>query len=423
MDEKISLKYGEETVEIDVRGAASIETILPKPMEAITDLRKAFLRAVEQDAIGGVTLKDAVGPEDEVTIVVSDITRSWMHQDRVMPLLVEYLHDRIGVPYEKTVILIALGTHRKSTPEEMVKICSKEVCDKVRVVDHDCDADDLVYVGTTPLGTKVMMNPLVVGRKVIVMGGTVHHMMAGFGGGRKNLLPGVAGRETIRQNHERALDPEKAMSDVRVGCCKLTGNPIHEDMVEAAHLVHADFGINLVVAASGAHSGIFCGEMDAAWEASCEYQRKCYEIEVKEPADIVLCSSGGYPKDMNLYQGCKGMLNAMRALKPGGTMFWACKCPEGGGAPDYFSWLKPLQEGHLDASLRADFTIGGYIFFLTVEQLNKAAHVYTLTELDPEMVKPMGMEAGRDAAELIGKIDFTGKRVYVLPLAGSVVPV
>ena len=423
MDEKISLKYGEETVEIDVRGAASIETILPKPMEEITDLRKAFLRAVEQDAIGGVTLKDAVGPEDEVTIVVSDITRSWMHQDRVMPLLVEYLHDRIGVPYEKTVILIALGTHRKSTPEEMVKICSKEVCDKVRVVDHDCDADDLVYVGTTPLGTKVMMNPLVVGRKVIVMGGTVHHMMAGFGGGRKNLLPGVAGRETIRQNHERALDPEKAMSDVRVGCCKLTGNPIHEDMVEAAHLVHADFGINLVVAASGTHSGIFCGEMDAAWEASCEYQRKCYEIEVKEPADIVLCSSGGYPKDMNLCQGCKGMLNAMRALKPGGTMFWACKCPEGGGAPDYFSWLKPLQEGHLDASLRADFTIGGYIFFLTVEQLNKAAHVYTLTELDPEMVKPMGMEAGRDAAELIGKIDFTGKRVYVLPLAGSVVPV
>ena len=199
MDEKISLKYGEETVEIDVRGAASIETILPKPMEEITDLRKAFLRAVEQDAIGGVTLKDAVGPEDEVTIVVSDITRSWMHQDRVMPLLVEYLHDRIGVPYEKTVILIALGTHRKSTPEEMVKICSKEVCDTVRVVDHDCDADDLVYVGTTPLGTKVMMNPLVVGRKVIVMGGTVHHMMAGFGGGRKNLLPGVAGRGAHRQ--------------------------------------------------------------------------------------------------------------------------------------------------------------------------------------------------------------------------------
>ena len=116
------------------------------------------------------------------------------------------------------------------------------------------------------------------------------------------------------------------------------------------------------------------------------------------------------------------MLNAMRALNPGGTMLWLCKCPEGGGAPDYFSWLKPLSEGHLDESLRADFTIGGYIFYLTVEQLHKAAHVYTLTELDPEMVRPMGIEAGNDLESMVKRIDFTGKSVYVLPFAGSVVP-
>ena len=126
---------------------------------------------------------------------------------------------------------------------------------------------------------------------------------------------------------------------------------------------------------------------------------------------------------MNLYQGCKGMLNAMRALKPGGEMLWACKCPEGGGAPDYFSWLQPLLEGHLEPSLRADFTIGGYIFFLTVEQLNKASHVYTYTELDPSLVDPMGMTAGNDLKQLVKQIDFTGKKVYILPYAGSVVPI
>ena len=125
---------------------------------------------------------------------------------------------------------------------------------------------------------------------------------------------------------------------------------------------------------------------------------------------------------MNLYQGCKGMLNAMRALKPGGTMLWLCKCPEGGGAPDYFSWLTPLREGHLDASLRANFTIGGYIFYLTCEQLRVAGHVYTLTELDPELVAPMGIEAEKALPALLKKIDFTGKDVLVLPLAGSVVP-
>lgn len=423
MDEKISLDYGEEKVEFTVAGAASVKTILPNPMEEITDLKAAFLHSIEDGVIGGAPLREVIKKDDEVTIVVSDVTRSWMNQDQVIPLLVDYLHDTVGVAYAQMVILIAVGTHRPSTEQELVKICSQEVVDRVRVLDHDCDAPDLVYVGTTSRGTNVRVNPLVVGRKVIVLGGTVHHMMAGFGGGRKNLLPGVSGRDSIRQNHRRALDPEKAMTDVRVGCCKLKDNPIHEDMMEAAHLVHTDFGINLVVAASGVHSGIFSGDMDAAWEASCDFQKKCYEVEVKEPADIVLCSSGGAPKDMNLYQGCKGMLNAMRALKPGGIMLWTCKCPEGGGAPDYFSWLKPLQEGHLDSSLRADFTIGGYIFYLTVEQLKKASHVYTLTELEPEMVRPMGIEAGTDLEELVSKIDFTGKTVYVLPYAGSVVPV
>ncbi len=423
MDTVVSLGYGEDQVEIEIKNAASVETILPRPMEVIDDLKKTFLHGVTDGTIGCGPLKEIVAKEDDVTIVVSDITRSWMHQDKIMPLLVSYLHDEIGVDFDRITVVIALGTHRRSTPEELVKICSSYVCEHVTVVDHDCDSEDLVYVGTTSRGTRVEVNPLVVGRKVIVVGGTVHHMMAGFGGGRKNLLPGVAGRETIRQNHSRALDPEKAMTDARVGCCLLTDNPIHEDMMEAAHLVHADFSINIVVASTGEHSGIFCGDLDAAWEASCQYQRDCYEIQIPEPADIVLCSSGGYPKDMNLYQGCKGMLNAMRALKPGGEMLWACKCPEGGGAPDYFSWLQPLLEGHLEPSLRADFTIGGYIFFLTVEQLNKASHVYTYTELDPSLVDPMGMTAGNDLKQLVKQIDFTGKKVYVLPYAGSVVPI
>ena len=104
-------------------------------------------------------------------------------------------------------------------------------------------------------------------------------------------------------------------------------------------------------------------------------------------------------------------------------MLWLCKCPEGGGAPDYFDWLEPLREGRLDQALRADFTIGGYIFYLTCEQLHLASHVYTLTELDAELVQPMGIEASNELSQLLQKIDFTGKSVYVLPFAGSVVPI
>ena len=423
MDAEITLKYGEETKTLSIRGASSIETLLPRQMTEIQDLGQAFIEAVTDGAIDSPPLQQMVSPSDPVTIVVSDITRSWMQQDLIMPMLVGYLHDQIGVPYQNITILIALGTHRRSTPEEMVQICSEDVCRKVRVVDHDCDAPDLVTVGTTSRGTVVQVNPLVIGRKVIVLGGTVHHMMAGFGGGRKNILPGVAGRETIRQNHQRALDPEKAMSDARVGCCKLRDNPIHEDMMEAAGMVPVAYSLNLVVSTEGKHAGIFGGSLDAAWKASCDFQRACYELPIDHQADIVVCSSGGYPKDMNLYQGCKGMLNAMRALKPGGVMLWLCKCPEGGGAPDYFNWLVPLREGRLDQALRADFTIGGYIFYLTCEQLHLASHVYTLTELDAELVRPMGIEAANELSQLLEKIDFTGKSVYLLPFAGSVVPI
>ncbi len=422
MDAQITLRYGEETRTVDIKGAARIDTVLPRQMDEITDLKAAFLHSVTDGVIGSAPLREVISAEDPVTIVVSDITRSWMHQDQILPMLVEYLHEENGVPYEQMIIVIALGTHRHSTPEELVKICSQEVIDKVTVIDHDCDAEDQVYIGTTSRGTKVKVNRLVIGRKVIVVGGTVHHMMAGFGGGRKNILPGVASRDTIRQNHSRALDPHEPHSDARVGCCKLAENPIHEDMAEAARFVHVAFSINLVVATSGVHNGIFSGDLDQAWKASCDAQKNCYEVPIDHQADIVICSTGGYPKDMNLYQGCKGMLNAMRALKPGGVMLWLCKCPEGGGAPDYFSWLQPLSEGRLDEALRADFTIGGYIFYLTVEQLHKASHVYTLTELDPEMVQPMGIDAGKDLQAMLEKIDFTGKSVYLLPFAGSVVP-
>ncbi len=423
MDARVTLPYGAGKIEFDVKGAASVETILPNPMREITDFVSAFTHSVEDEAISGVTLKSAISADDEVTIVVSDITRSWMHQERIIPLLVDYLHNNIGLPYENMVILIANGTHRAESEEEMVKICTKEVADHVRVVNHNCDADDLVYLGDTSFGTPIEVNPLVTGRKVIVIGGTVHHVIAGFGGGRKNILPGVSGRKTIQKNHSHSLDPKEPRTDDRVGARKLKGNPVNEDMIEAAHMVHVDFGINLVVAESGLYSGIFSGDPDASWEESCRYVAECFEVPLPKDADVILCSSGGYPKDINLYQGSKGMLNLVGALKPGGVLFWACECREGGGQAEYFDWLVPLQEGHLEPSLRADFTIDGYIFFLTVESAARGSKTYLLTELDPDLIRPMGLIASSDPEELISQIDFTDKKVYVFPYGANVVPV
>lgn len=422
MDRTFFLKYGERDVEIPIQGAHSIQVLQENPMKEIEDLRAAFYKAVEQEPIDSLPLSQLIGKDDLVTLVVSDITRAWMHQDQIVEPLVSFLHETCKVPYAHMVILIALGTHRPNTEEEMKQIVSPAVYENVQVINHNCDAPDLVYVGTTSRGTRVEVNPLVVGRKVILIGGTVHHLMAGFGGGRKSVLPGVSSRRSIRENHERALSPTEKKTDDKVGSGKLSLNPIHEDMDEAAALVAPVFGINLVVASSGKHSGLFCGNWRTAWEASCRYQKQCYEVPVDHLADVVIVSCGGYPKDINLYPAIKSPLNAINAMKPGGTLLFLAECRDGGGAKDYFDWIRPLKEGRLDEALRADFTIGGYIFYATCEWLRRG-NIFLMSELPPELVKEMNITSAPQIETLLKQIDFTGKDVYVVPYGGYVLPV
>ena len=315
----------------------------------IEDIEKEFRYCVEEGVIDSKPLKELITPDDPVTIVISDLTRFWMHQDVICGLLVKYLHEDMGVPFENIVVVIALGTHRKNSEEEKKTLTGEYVYNNVKVVDHDCDAKDLVYVGTTSFGTKVEVNPLAIGRKLIVIAGTVHHIMAGYGGGRKSIIPGIASRETIKMNHIRALDPVNPKSDDRVGSGKTQNNPINLDMVEAGKLVDPVFGINICVNSASKHSGLFCGNFDASWKASCMYIQKSYGLPIDHEADVVFVSCGGYPKDLNFYQSTKSLFNAVKALKKGGTVVMLAECCEGSGARDFFD---SVSYTHLDVYKR-----------------------------------------------------------------------
>lgn len=418
---KIELKYGEGKVSIPVEGAKSVQYIYENQMNEITDIEKEFLHCINEGVIAGKPLKEQVTADDKVTIIISDMTRFWMRQDILCGLTVRYLHEQLNVPFANISVVVALGTHRKSSPEELEKMAGEYAYRHVaQVVDHDCDAQ-VVYMGKTSRGTEVRVNPLVVGRKVICISATVHHIMSGYGGGRKSIVPGVSSRDTIRQNHERALDPVQPMSDKRVGSGKLIQNPINEDMVEAAQLVPVTFGISIVVNSASQYSGLFCGDFDKAWRESCRYVQKCYGLPIEHEADIVIASCGGFPKDINLYQSTKSLFNASRAVKQGGILILLAQCREGGGADDFFAWNKPLQEGRLDEALRKDFTIGGYIFYAACETLRKA-NTLLLSEIDPQEVKDMGIHAFDNIQEVLSQVDFTDKDIYVIPNSGSVMP-
>ncbi len=419
--EPFQLKYGDTTVSLDLSGANSVTVLQGKPPEEIEDLAGAFRRAVTEECVGSAPLPDLIGRGDEVTVVISDITRYWMRQDLICELLVDYLMEEIGLKAEQIVILVALGTHRPMTGEELEKLTGSRVFHLVRVVNHDCMAADLKYLGLTSFGTQVFVNPLVCGRKVILMGGTVHHLMSGFGGGRKSILPGVSAKSTINQNHLMCLDPLEPHSSGLIGMRKLKGNPVNEDMLEAAAMVAPVFGINLIMGSTGKHAKLVCGHWKAAWEESCRLVDEYFGVPIRKKADVVVVSCGGFPKDMNLYQGVKSLLNASQCLKDGGTMIFLARCEEGGGAPDFFDWIESLKTDTLDHDLRDHFSIAGYIFYASCEAIRRC-RVLMLTELSADTLRDMRLRGFFSAEEMMAQADLTGKDVYVMPMGGNTVP-
>lgn len=415
------IPYGETTIPLELSGARSLRVLQGAEEPPIRDLRDAFLRAVTEECVSSPPLRELLRPEDLVTIIVSDITRFYMRQDKVCGLLVAYLHETLRIPYDHMAILIALGTHRPQTEEEMTLLVTPEVYARVRVVNHDCTSPDLRYVGTTSFGTEVYVHPLALGRKVILLSGTIHHLMAGFSGGRKSILPGVCGKSTIEQNHARSLSPTMPQSNPLIGLGMLTHNPVHEDMDEAAALVAPAFGVNIVINSRGEQCRLVCGHYARAWEESCRAAQRMMGVPIQSKADLAVVSCGGYPKDINLYQGVKALFNAAEAVKDGGDVLFLAECREGGGAPDFFGWIEPLRRGTLDEDLRRDFTIAGYIFYAACETMRRK-NVTMLTQISPETLDGMNIRACASGEELQRLIDVRGKDVYVLPYGGNTVP-
>jgi len=420
MEQTFQFGYGDKTLPLTVRARQIdvLEAVTPPP---IADIREAFRAAVEENAIGSRPLRELLSATDEVTVIISDLTRAWMHQDRICPLLVDYLHDVIGIAYDRIVFLVALGTHRPQTEAELRRIASDDVVNRVRVLNHEADKP-LVYAGTTTRGTEVMVNPLAMGRKVILIGGTVHHLLAGYGGGRKSILPGIVGESTIRQNHIHALHPTQPRSSDAVGCGKLDGNPVHEDMMEAAAMVSPVFGINLVVDGNGDHIALPSGHWAEAWLESCRLVDRYNGVAIPGKYDAVVTSCGGFPKDINLYQSSKTMINAYQAVREGGRLVFISECREGGGPAAFFDWAAYQRAGTLDSELRRNFTIAGYVFYVCVE-IAMHTDLHILTDIPAETVAPLHMHGHADAGELTRLLDFGDQTVAVMPHGSSTVPI
>ena len=371
MNRYFSFNYGKTRLDFEIPEKQLLVEIKGCNQPAIEDVAGSYRHALDHP-IDAPPLKELIRLEHKIAIIVSDITRAWQRNSITLPVIMDYLGEA-GVPDDQVTIVIGVGAHRQNTEAEFIELCSEEVCHRVRVVNHDCWQDDMVDLGKTSRGIEVAVNPIIAeADRVIMTGGVIYHYMAGFGGGRKSILPGVAAIKTIQQNHLLALtDTVGGGSNPQCASGITRGNPLHEDMMEIAAFVNPDFIINVVPNLDGQIAGIFAGNWVSAWMEACEMVKAIYGVHIAAQADIVIATAGGYPKDINLYQSQKTIDNASYAMKPGGVSIILAECPLMQDPPEFFDWFQYPDLFTMEKAARANFLISGWLAVKQLEYKDK----------------------------------------------------
>ncbi len=424
---QVRLKYGRGEIAFGLPEDRLLHILEGRERPALADLPAALRHALEHP-VDAAPLREIVKPGDRVAIPVSDITRGWQRMPETLPVLLDVLNEA-GVPDDRITILIAVGAHRRNTPEEFLEICGPEVCHRVRVVNHEArDPKRSVFLGTTSRGTPVAVNRIAVeADRLILTGGVIYHYMVGYGGGRKSVMPGICDNRTIQASHLWSMEPRPGGGRSRLAQSGITdGNPAHEDMMECASLAAPDFIVNVVPNLAGRICGVFAGNWVSAWRRATRLVDEIYGAEIREKADIVIASAGGYPKDINLYQTTKTMDNAVHAAREGGVCVILAECVDIREPLEYFRWFDhPTIEEH-DRALRADYTIAGWCALITREYCRRCPTILLTRPENADFARQAGLipvatieEALALARERCGKNDPT---YTVMPNGANTLP-
>ena len=381
-----------------------------------------------QNPIGSPRLKELVKPGETVCLVVPDVTRAWEKTDKFLYKIVEEL-NKGGVKDEDIKIISALGSHRKQNRDEHVKLLGDKLAKRFEVIDHDCfDEDNLVYLGKTTYGTPIKVNKKAYECDHIVLtGGIVYHFLAGWGGGRKTILPGISSYQTIMKNHSLTLNEnlgEGKNPNVRSG--KLKGNPVNEDMMQAAAFLRPTFIFNVIVDANGSIVSAVSGNYIEAFYEGCKIVEKLDSVNINEKADLVIATAGGYPKDINFYQSSKTIMNAKEAVKDGGTMIILSQCREGlGGNKDVQNMILNY-DNMLDREkeLRREYSISKDVGYIFCDLANKYDVIF-VSDLDPKLVKKANITVVKtveEALKLTYKKKGSNLKTYIMSHAANTFP-
>ncbi len=326
---RISLPHHRSFLQADLPDDRVLAVLAPKMPEKADMSQEQWIEDALSHPIASASLHVLAEKASRVLILSSDHTRP-VPSKILMPILLREI--RKGNPKAEIIILVATGCHRASTHEELVEKYGKQIAKSERILMHDSAAEnDLADKGFLPSGGRLRLNRLVDWADLLVGEGFIEpHFFAGFSGGRKSVLPGIASWDTVLYNHcAKYIAHPKARTGI------LPGNPIHEDMVYAAEAANLKFIVNVALDDNKRIISAWAGDFIKAHEAGCAYVLRHARVPAVK-GDIVLTSNGGYPLDQNIYQAVKCMTAAEACVRPGGVIIVSAACHDGHGGDHFF---------------------------------------------------------------------------------------
>jgi len=406
----VSLKYGKGLVRLQIPKRRLLGVLRPKSSIP----RGQTVPEALASPVGIEPLPKLLDGNDRVALVVSDVTRPCPTR-RILPHVMRWLKNS-GVHHDKVRILIGTGTHRGHTPAEKKGLLGEYAAVIPQVVDHDPDSTQ--YVGTTKRGTRISVNPLLLDADFALAIGNVDvHYFAGYTGGHKAVIPGVAGKETIERNHSLMTLPNAEPG-------VLEANPVREDLEEAGSRAGLRYVVNVALDETNRVVAAFAGEPVAAHRAAAQIVDQLVKVPIKQRADIVIASAGGYPRDINLYQAHKAIENAAHAVRDGGTVIVLAECGEGFGNATFHSWtMNAASLEEIGRRLSRQFVLGGHKTY-ALSKIAKRAQIVIVSdkmrESNPILFKIC--KKPKEALDLARRSHGTNASVLLMPYAMSTLP-
>lgn len=393
----VKLPFGSGYVAVDLRGL-KVRPLVPSAPQASRDLGRLMSRAVDFP-VEGEALRDLAADRQSAVIVVPDATRR-ASLPGVMPTIVNRLLAA-GLRADAITILVACGTHRQSTEEEILELVG-ELPLGVSVRQHSSrDPSNLTMVGEIRPGVPLLLDAEAVSAHLLITVGAVrHHYFAGFGGGPKMIFPGVAGHDAIQANHSLVLHRSEGTTQRHPRCEPgvLKGNPVAEEISRAADLRPPDFAVCLVPGRNGGVCWAAAGPWRPAFNAAVARVREWYELPARR-FDHIVAGGGGRPGDSTLIQAHKGLDAACRFARPGAEVVFVADLGEGAGSPAMEPFLSDPRPESILKNLAEDYVQYGHTTLRIVEKTAKF-RVHLKSSMDPELARRLGFHPVRNLDEI-----------------------